>query len=123
MSAGVAALTEVLTPDAYRHLAEIGTRLAEGCRNALAESKIPAHVIDLRAKGGVCYRPDLLHDYRDSLACEPELLAASSPWMMNRRIFQLLADKGQWMLSIQHSAEDIETYVEAFAEYCAELAR
>jgi glutamate-1-semialdehyde 2,1-aminomutase len=123
MSAGVAALTEVLTQDAYRHLAEIGTQLAEGCRMALDESQIPAHVIDLCAKGGVCYRPDQLRDYRDSLACEPELLAASSPWMMNRGIFQIPADKGQWMLSVQHSSEDIGTYVEAFAEYCVGLAR
>jgi glutamate-1-semialdehyde 2,1-aminomutase len=123
MSAGVAALTEVLTQDAYVHLTEIGTQLAEGCRKALAEIGIPAHVIDLCAKGGVVYRADRLRDYRDSLACESELIAASSPWMMNRGIFQLPADKAQWMLSVQHSTEDIGTYVDAFAEYCAELAR
>ena len=123
MNAGVAALTEVLTADAYGHLAELGTQLAEGCRSALADSGIAAHVIDLRAKGGVCYRSAPLRDYRDTFQCAPEFLAASSAWLMNRGVFQIPADKGQWMLSVQHTAEDIATYVQAFGEYCAELAR
>ena len=46
---------------------------------------------------------------------------ASSPWMMNRGIFQLPADKGQWMLSVQHSTDDIDRYLTVFADYCAEL--
>ena len=60
---------------------------------------------------------------RGPFVSEQELLAASSPWMMNRGIFQIPADKGQWMLSVQHGLEDIGTYVEAFAEYAAGLAR
>jgi glutamate-1-semialdehyde 2,1-aminomutase len=123
MSAGVAALTEVLTPEAYQHLAEIGTQLSEGCRKALGENGIPAHVVDLCAKGGVCYRLTPLRNYRDSFECETDLLDASSPWLMNRGIFQLPGGKGQWMLSVQHSTEDIEAYAEAFGDYCTELAR
>src|SRR5690349_15692699 len=34
-AAGLAALTQVLTPDAYEHLAHLGTRLADGCKQAL----------------------------------------------------------------------------------------
>ena len=123
MSAGVAALTEVLTPEAYQHLAGLGTQLSEGCRRALGETAIPAHVVDLCAKGGVCYRPTLLRNYRDSFEGDADLLGASSPWLMNRGIFQIPADKGQWMLSVQHGAEDIGTYVQAFGDYCAELGQ
>src|SRR3954469_17981987 len=52
-AAGIATLTEVLTPDAYTYLATIGSRLAEGCAKALAEHDIPGHAVDLGAKGCV----------------------------------------------------------------------
>ena len=40
-AAGLAALTEVLTPDAYVHLGALGTRLAEGCAAALDAERHP----------------------------------------------------------------------------------
>ena len=55
-AAGLAALTEVLTPDAYDHLGKLGTMLAEGCQRAIDEHGIPAHTVDLGAKGCVSYR-------------------------------------------------------------------
>ena len=39
-AAGVAALTEVLTRDAYDHLGKLGSMLAEGCDRAIAGSGI-----------------------------------------------------------------------------------
>jgi glutamate-1-semialdehyde 2,1-aminomutase len=122
MNAGVAALTDVLTPGAHQHIAEIGTQLATGCRGALAENSIAAHVIDLGAKGGVGYRPAPLRNYRDSFECAPEFVDSSSAALMNRGVFQIPADKGQWMLSVQHTAEDIAAYIQAFGDYCAMLA-
>ena len=59
-AAGLATLTEVLTPDAYEGLAKLGTRLAEGCGRAMAENSIPGHAVDLGAKGCVSYRPEPL---------------------------------------------------------------
>ena len=83
-AAGLATLTEVLTPDAYEQLAKLGTRLAEGCARALAENSIPGHAVDLGAKGCVSYRPEPLHNYRDFLETDPDLYLASYPWAMNR---------------------------------------
>ena len=78
-AAGLAALTEVLTPDAYVHLAHLGTRLADGCAKAIAEHGLPAHTVDLGAKGCVSYRPEPLRNYRDFLETRTELYAASYP--------------------------------------------
>ena len=50
-AAGLAALTEVLTPDAYEHLAHLGARLADGCQKAIDEHGIPAHTVDLGVQG------------------------------------------------------------------------
>jgi len=121
-AAGLTALTEVLTPDAYAEFARLGTKLAQGCTAAIESNGIPAHTVDLGAKGCVSYRPEPLTSYRDFLETRPELFAASYPWMVNRGIFMTPGDEEQWTLSVQHSDQDIQTYVDAFAGFCAELA-
>jgi glutamate-1-semialdehyde 2,1-aminomutase len=121
-AAGLTALTEVLTPDAYVEFARLGTKLAEGCTAAIRSNGIPAHTVDLGAKGCVSYRPEPLTSYRDFLETRPELFAASYPWMVNRGIFMTPGDEEQWTLSVQHSDQDIQTYVDAFAAFCSELA-
>ena len=120
-SAGLAALTEVLTPDAYEHLANLGTRLAEGCRKVLDEHQIPSHVRDFGAKGAISYRSEPFHNYRDFQEAEAGLFYGSFPWMLNRGIFMTPGDEEQWTLSVMHSEEDIDQYVDAYAGYCEEL--
>ena len=122
-AAGLAALTEVLTPDAYDHLGKLGTMLAEGCNRAIAESGIPAHTVDLGAKGCVSYRSEPLTNYRDFLETVPDLYWASYPWMVNRGIFMTPGDEEQWTISVQHTEDDIQVYLDAFGEFCQELAK
>ncbi len=120
-AAGLAALTQVLTKDAYDHLGKLGTLLAEGCNRAIASSGIPAHTVDLGAKGCVSYRAEKLTNYRDFLQTNPELYWASYPWMINRGIFMTPGDEEQWTVSVQHTEEDVQTYIEAFGEFCQAL--
>ncbi|MGH2723910.1 MAG: aspartate aminotransferase family protein [Actinomycetota bacterium] len=122
MAGGLAALTEVLTADAYEHLAKLGTLLAEGCHGAISEHAVPAHTVDLGCKGCVSYRPEPLRSYRDFLECRVELFEASWPWMVNRGLFMTPGDEEQWTISVQHTEEDIARYVDAYAEFCAALA-
>jgi glutamate-1-semialdehyde 2,1-aminomutase len=120
-AAGLAALTEVLTKDAYDYLGKLGTMLAEGCQRAIDEHDLPAHTMDLGAKGCVSYRKEPLTNYRDFLETIPELFYASFTWMVNRGIFMTPGDEEQWTLSVQHTEDDIQRYVDAYAEFCAEL--
>lgn len=122
-AAGLAALTEVLTPDAYEHLAALGSRLADGCAKAIAEHGLPAHTVDLGAKGCVSYRAEPLRNYRDFLETRTELYEASFPWILNRGVFMTPGDEEQWTISVQHTERDIDAYVEAFAEFCAAVSR
>ena len=122
-AAGLAALTQVLTKDAYDHLGKLGTMLSEGCTRAIAETGIPAHTVDLGAKGCVSYRAEKLTNYRDFLETTPELYWASYPWMINRGIFMTPGDEEQWTISVQHTEDDIRTYVDAFGEFCQELVK
>jgi glutamate-1-semialdehyde 2,1-aminomutase len=121
-AAGLAALTEVLTPDAYEHLAALGTRLADGCGKAIAEHGLPAHTADLGAKGCVSYRAEPLHNYRDFLETRTEFYDASYPWIVNRGVFMTPGDEEQWTISVQHTDADIDRYVEAFGEFAAAVS-
>lgn len=120
---GLVALTQVLTRDAYDHLGKLGTLLAEGCTRAMADADIPGHTVDLGAKGCVSYRETPLTNYRDFLETHTELYWASYPWMVNRGIFMTPGDEEQWTISVQHTEDDIATYVDAFGEFCQELAK
>jgi glutamate-1-semialdehyde 2,1-aminomutase len=122
VAAGLAALTEVLTKDAYDHLGKLGTMLAEGCQRAIDEHDLPAHTMDLGAKGCVSYRREPLANYRDFLETIPELFYASFAWMINRGLFMTPGDEEQWTISVQHTEEEIRRYVDAYAAFCAELA-
>jgi glutamate-1-semialdehyde 2,1-aminomutase len=123
VAAGLAALTEVLTKDAYEHLGRLGTLLAEGCQRIIDETGIPAHAVDLGAKGCVSYRKEPLTSYRDFLETIPELFYASYSWMVNRGIFMTPGDEEQWTISVQHTEEDVQRYLEGFEGFCAELAK
>jgi glutamate-1-semialdehyde 2,1-aminomutase len=119
---GLVTLTEVLTADAYRHLGRLGTRLVQGCQAAIDRYGIPAHTVDLGAKGCVSYRPTPMKDYRDFLDTRPELFAASFPWLLNRGIFMTPGDEEQWTLSVQHTDADVDRYIAVFEEFCRALA-
>ena len=119
---GLVLLREILTPAAYQHLARLGTRLATGCQRAIDQHGLPAHTIDLGAKGCVSYRATPMTNYRDFLETQPDLVAASYPWLLNRGVFMTPGDEEQWTLSVQHTDADIDKYIEVFGGFCAALA-
>ena len=121
MAAGVATLTEVLTPDAYDHLRRLGTRLASGCQKALDEHQIPGITIDLGCKGSILFRESPVERYRDYNDIDDSLFDASWYWLINRGIFQTPGKEEQWTISVQHSEADIDAFVEVFAAYCARV--
>ncbi|MDQ3940010.1 MAG: aspartate aminotransferase family protein [Actinomycetota bacterium] len=119
MGAGVATLTEVLTPDAYDHLARLGTRLAQGCQKAADASGIPAVTTDLGCKGSITFRDRPVERYRDFLELDDSLFEAFWYWMVNRDVYVTPGKEEQWTISVQHSESDIDAFVDAFAGYCA----
>jgi glutamate-1-semialdehyde 2,1-aminomutase len=121
-AAGLACLTEVLTPAAYDQLAELGARLAAGCQAAIDATGIPAHTVDLGAKGCVSFRKERSRNYRDFLETKPQLFGAAFPWALNRGLFMTPGDEEQWTLSVQHTEADVDRYVEMFGSFCTALA-
>ena len=119
---GLVMLNEILTPAGYQHLARIGARLSAGCQRAIDAAGLPAHTIDLGAKGCVSFRKERSRNYRDFLATKPELFGAAFPWAINRGIYMTPGDEEQWTLSVQHTTDDIDRYIEVFSAFCESLA-
>jgi len=122
LTAVEASAQQVMTPEAYVRIAALGKRLADGCQKAIDANGIPAHTVDLGAKGCVSFRKERSRNYRDFLATKPELFGAAFPWAVNRGVFMTPGDEEQWTLSVQHTTENVDRYVDAFASFAAELA-
>ena len=118
MSAGLVTLTEILTPDAYEHLAKLGTRLAEGMQKAADETGIPAVTTDLGCKGSITFRDRPIERYRDFQEVDDSLFDAFWYWVINRGVFQTPGKEEQWTISVQHSERDVDLFVDVFADYC-----
>ncbi|MDP9234020.1 MAG: aminotransferase class III-fold pyridoxal phosphate-dependent enzyme, partial [Actinomycetota bacterium] len=123
MAAGLATLTEVLTPDAYEYLGNLGTRLAQGCQKALDAAGIEAVTTDLGCKGSITFRDRPLERYRDYQDIDDSMFDPFWYWMINRDVYQTPGKEEQWTISVQHSEEDIDLFVNVFADYCQEVTR
>ena len=121
-AAGLAALTQVLTKDAYDHLGKLGTHARGGLRpgdRRDAGSRRTRSTWARRAASRIGQRS--LTNYRDFLETIPDIYWASYPWMVNRGIFMTPGDEEQWTISVQHTEDDIQTYIDAFGAFCQEL--
>ena len=118
MGAGLATLTEVLTPAAYEHLADLGTRLAQGCQKAADAAGIPAVTTDLGCKGSITFRDRPIERYRDFMEVDDSLFEAFWYYMVNRDIYVTPGKEEQWTISVQHSEGDIDRFVDTFTAYC-----
>jgi glutamate-1-semialdehyde 2,1-aminomutase len=123
VAASLATLTKILTPEAYDRFKVLGARLAGGMNQVIESHDLPAHTVDLGCKGCISYRRDPLTNYRDFLDTNIHLYTASYPWMVNRGVFMTPGDEEQWTLSVQHDEANVDRYVDAFADFAAELTR
>jgi glutamate-1-semialdehyde 2,1-aminomutase len=123
MAAGVAALTEVLTDEAYAYLRTIGTRLAQGCQKVLDDAGIPAVTTDLGAKGSITFRDRPLESFRDYQEIDDSVFDAYWYWVINRGVYQTPGKEEQWTISVQHTENDIDKTIGVLADYCAEVGK
>jgi glutamate-1-semialdehyde 2,1-aminomutase len=122
MTATVATLTRVLTPDVYPDLERRGDRLTAGCQAILEEYRLPGYAINVGAKGAVLFSPRRVTNYRDFIGLDEELWTAFYFFLANRGILLPPGSDEQWTLSVAHTNEDVERHIEVFGEFARELA-
>jgi glutamate-1-semialdehyde 2,1-aminomutase len=118
MAAAGAALTEVLTPATYRHLDRLQRRMVDGVERVLARTGLPAHVVAVGAKGCVTFSPTPVRNYRDFLAIDDRWSHCHWLYQHNGDVFLPPWGKAeQWLLSAQHTTEDVDRFLGNFAAF------
>jgi glutamate-1-semialdehyde 2,1-aminomutase len=122
MAAALAALTEVLTPEAYRHFDRLRSLMVESCRRAIEDAELPAHVVAMGAKGCVTFSATPIRNYRDFLEIDDRFSHCHWLFQHNGGVFLPPWGKAeQWMLSVQHSEEDVGRFVANFTTFAHAL--
>jgi glutamate-1-semialdehyde 2,1-aminomutase len=123
MAAARAALTEVLTPGAYRHLERLQQRMVDGVREVIAASGLPAHVVAVGAKGCVTFSPTPVRNYRDFLAIDDRWSHCHWLFQHNGGVFLPPWGKAeQWLVSAQHTTDDVNRFLGNFAVFADAVA-
>jgi glutamate-1-semialdehyde 2,1-aminomutase len=122
MAAAEATLTEVLTEDAYVTLDASNGKLMAACQDVIERYDLPAYTEGIGAKGCVIFAPEPLRDYRDYLSkVDGELSTLAWLYHMNNGVFMTPGVEEEWTLSIAHSDEDLQRFVDALEKFARDV--
>jgi glutamate-1-semialdehyde 2,1-aminomutase len=121
MAASKVTLLEILDAKAYSHFDALAETLQGGLDAVIGEHELPYHVITLAARGGVTYRAERVRNYRDYLEIDKSLAYLSWLYQCNRGVIMAPGAEENWTLSVQHSVDDVQRYVDNFAAMAKDL--
>ena len=122
MAAARASLLEVLTPEAYQHLDALNDRIVAGCQGVIDRHGLPGYAVGIGAKGCVTFSPTKIVDY-ETFKANQDVAVTELAWLfnMNRGIFMTPGREEEWTLSVTHTEEAVDAYVDVFDEMAREL--
>jgi glutamate-1-semialdehyde 2,1-aminomutase len=124
MASARANLEEVLTPQAYQWLNHLADRIASGCTDVLKRYNLPGYTVSLASKGCITFSPSKIVDYETFLANQNvELTDLAWLFNMNRGIFMTPGREEEWTLSVTHTDEAIDAYINCFDEMARDLTK
>lgn len=80
----------------------------------IREHDLPFHVVSVGARGCVTYRREPVRNYRDYLQIDKSYAYLSWLYQSNRGVLVAPGAEENWTLSVQHSEEDVQRYVDNF---------
>ncbi|HNV11648.1 MAG TPA: aspartate aminotransferase family protein [Propionibacteriaceae bacterium] len=124
MAAARASLLDVLTPEAYDHLAHLNDRIVTGCQKVVDDYELPGYAVGIGSKGCVTFSPVPIIDYESFKANQDvDLCTLAWLWNMNHGIFMTPGREEEWTLSVVHNDEAIDAYISVFDELARELTK
>ena len=120
-AAARAALTEVLTPEGYRHIEELGKQLARGLGEIFVDLELPWKALHLGPRSGYCLFPHLPTSGAEAwLSIDPDFIDTRRIFMANRGIWDSVATSGP-QVSFAHTMDDITAYLIAARQFLQEV--
>ena len=123
MAASKVTLLEILDANAYAHFDALAETMQGGLDETIGRYELPFHVITLAARGGVTYRARRVRNYRDYLEIDKSFAYLSWLYQSNRGVLMAPGAEENWTLSVQHSVDDVQRYVDNFAEMARDLRK
>jgi glutamate-1-semialdehyde 2,1-aminomutase len=122
MAAARASLEHVLTPEAYRHFDVLNDRILAGCEEVIERHDLPGYAVGIGSKGCVTFSPTRIVDY-ETFKANQDVSVTELAWLwnMNRGIYMTPGREEEWTLSVTHTDEAIDAYVQAFEEMATAL--
>jgi glutamate-1-semialdehyde 2,1-aminomutase len=122
MAAARANLFEVMTPEAYAHLDHLNDRILKGCQAVIDEYGLAAYPVGVGSKGCVTFADEKVTDYQ-VFKEHQDVELSELAWLfnVNRGIFMTPGREEEWTLSVTHTDEAVDHYVEVFAELAAAI--
>jgi glutamate-1-semialdehyde 2,1-aminomutase len=122
MAAARAALTEVLTAEAFDRARALGARMADGLEAAIRTVGLDWSVSRMGPHAYYGFGPRSARNARESREVDdPNLRALIRVWLANRGVWE----SGWWLgptVSVAHTDADVDAYVAAFGACLADLA-
>jgi glutamate-1-semialdehyde 2,1-aminomutase len=122
MAAARATLTEVLTPAAYQWLDHLTERMTAGLQEVIERHGLEWRVVTAGAKGCVSFLSEPIRDFRDFLELDGRY--GQAHWLVQHNRGAFLPPWGkveQWLLSVQHTDEDVDRFVANCGELASQL--
>ena len=117
MAAACAALTEVLTPEAFIKTARLGDKLAAGLRARIDATGLPWSVNNHGSHAFYFFDPQPPRDARGARDTDnPDLRALIRVFLANRGVWE----SGWWLgptVSVAHTEQDVDAYLDTIGEF------
>lgn len=121
MAAARAAMSEVLTEDAYAHSQALGSRLADGLSGVVAGSGLAWSTHRFWPRSGFSFSPEMPRTATEALeAFDVPLRKLMRVYLANRGVWDAIVGAGP-TCSVAANDEDVDSYVAAFAGLVGEL--
>jgi glutamate-1-semialdehyde 2,1-aminomutase len=121
MAAAMAVLRDICTKDALENAAELNRSMLAKMAEIIRKNDLPAHTVQLGAKGCITWSKEPVRNYRDYKATDFDLAYAQWLWGINRGILLPPGLDEQWLVSVQHTEEECDVNVDVFEAFVAEL--
>jgi glutamate-1-semialdehyde 2,1-aminomutase len=122
MAAARATVCEVLDAGAYEHIEALQRRMVGGCESVIRDTGLPAHVVAIGAKGCLVFSTTPVRNFREHLAVDDRYSHCHWLFQHNGGVFLPPWGKAeQWLLSVQHTEEDVDRFLENLAALAESL--
>jgi glutamate-1-semialdehyde 2,1-aminomutase len=123
MAAATATLTEVCTQEAFDRTAGLNAKMLADARQIIEDYDLPAHTVQMGAKGCITWSDTPVRNYRDYKATDFDLAFAQWIYGINRGILLPPGLDEQWLVSVQHTQAEGDRNSEVFEAFAKELTR